>query len=195
MAVNANALATFAESQALFGYAADESTKVESLINIASSRMEVYCKRNLAARDYTLIMDGTGRDTLILPEYPVNTVTRLSIDTMRAFAAASDIASTDYSLRIAEGVIRLYSGAFPAAGLADVIRVQHNAGYASTHAAYQVLRAACLEYVDWMKSRFSHPGSIGKKGEYSADGISVSFETEMPMHVRSMLEPFRRISA
>jgi hypothetical protein len=195
MALNANALASFAEAQALFGYAADEQTKVESLINTASARIEGYCKRALAARDSVFILDGTGCPELVLPEYPVNTVTRLTIDSSRVFAVASDTAATDYAIKIESGILVLYSGVFSSVGSVGVIRVQCNAGYASTHAGLSVLKSACLEYVDWSKSRYATPGSIGKKGEYSADRISVSFETDMPMHIRSMLEPFRKVSA
>jgi uncharacterized phiE125 gp8 family phage protein len=195
MSLAANALATFASAKAMFGYQDDEQTKVEDLINIASSRMEAYCRRKLAARDFSLLLDGTGRGNLILPEYPVNSVERLAVDSSRAFGADSDIASTDYSVLSEEGIIRLYSGTFYLADVADVVLVEFNAGYAVTHPLCAVLRAACLEYVDWLKSRFATPGSIGKKGEYSADRVSVSYETEMPLHVRAALAPFERAVA
>jgi len=193
MSLNANALATFAQAVALFGYQADEQNAVENLINIASARMEIHCRRALAARDYVLLLEGTGCDTLILPEYPVNTVTRLSIDSLRTFGTESDVPATGYSLRKGEGTIRLYAGWFGAYQCPDCIHVEFNAGYAPTHPQLPVLQAACCEYVDWLKSRFANPGSIGKKGEYSADRVSVSYETEMPMHVRSALESFVRV--
>jgi hypothetical protein len=195
MSLAANALATFADSKTMFGYQDDEQSKVESLINIASSRMEAYCRRKLAARDCVSLLDGTGRDSLILPEYPVTSITRLSIDSGRVFDASSDVASTEYSLRSEDGIVRLYAGTFGRAGFPDCVRVQFNAGYSLAHDQYAVLRAACLEYVDWLKSRFANPGQIGKKGEYSADKVSISFETEMPLHVRSMLAPFVRAYA
>lgn len=195
MSLAANALASFADAKNRFGYLDDEATVVEDLIGMASSNMEAYCRRKFAARDYTLILDGTGRDTLILPEYPVNSVDRLSVDTARAFAVASDVAATGYSIRGDEGIVRLYAGLFPPVDARDAIRVEFNAGYATTNPAFAVLRGACLEYVDWLKSRYARPGSIGRKGEYSADRVSVSFETDMPAHIRARLEPFSRVSA
>ncbi|OHE63854.1 MAG: hypothetical protein A2001_01445 [Treponema sp. GWC1_61_84] len=195
MAVNANALATFAEAKAAFGYGDDETAKVEDLINTASSSFELHCKRPLAARDFTWILDGTGRRELVLPEYPVNSITRLSIDPTRAFAAASDVAAADYTLRGPSGIVVLFSDVFGDPEEVAVVRVQANAGYASADPARAVLRRACLEYVDWMKTRSSQAGSIGKKGEYSADGVSVSYEIDIPAHVISRIADFIRTAA
>lgn len=194
MSLAANALATFAEAKSRFGYLDDEQTSVEDLINEASSRMEAYSRRKFAARDFTFILDGTGRDRLVLPEYPINTVAKLTIDSARAFGAECDIASTDYQILAEAGMLRLYSGSFGETDEAGIIRVQCNAGFATTNGNYPALRSACLSLVDWLKSR-AKPGAIGRKGEYSADRVSVSFEIEMPMDVRSILdrEPFVRI--
>ena len=186
-------LATFAEAKAAFGYQDDESTKVGDLITIASSRIEAYCKRKLAARDYVWILDGSGRPELLCPEYPVNSVARLTVDTGRAFSAESDVLPASYAIRADAGIIVLFQGRFSNYGVPAVIRLEANAGYDSDHAERSVLRAACLEYVDWFKTRWSSAGAVGKKGEYSADGVSVSYETEMPMHIRAMLAEFVRV--
>lgn len=195
MALAANALATFAEAKARFGYLDDEQTVVEDLINSASSMMDAFCRRKLKARDSTIYLEGTDSDTIAVPEYPINAVTKLAIDGNRAFGSDTELASTEFSIKAEEGLIVLYSGVFSSRGLPDVVKVVHNVGYATTHLSYPILRSACLEYVDWLKSRYSRPGSIGRKGEYSADRISVSFETDMPLHIKSMLGSFVRVYA
>lgn len=192
MSLNENALATFAQAQAMFGYQATEETKVVDLINIASSRLEAHCKRRLAAQDVILLLDGTGCDTLLVPDYPINSVARLSVDASRSFAAETDIAEEDRSVRGESGMIILYAGSFGTRGARDVVRMEANVGFDEEDERRSILRAACLEYVDWMKSRFSAPGAIGKKGEYSADGVSVSYEVEMPLHIRAMVSEFVR---
>lgn len=195
MSLAVNALATFAEAKAMFGYQDDEQTKVEDLINIASAGMDAFCRRALKARDCTLLLDGTGTSVLIVPEYPLNSISKLKVDESRAFGVDSEIASTLYSIKSEEGLVRLFSGCFSYSGAPAVVKLEGNAGYATTHLSYPVLRGACLEYTDWLKSRFSTAGSIGKKGEYSADRVSVSFETEMPMHIRAALGAFVREGA
>jgi hypothetical protein len=194
VAVNANGLATFADAKALFTYDDTEQTAVEKLINFASSKIEVYTRRQLAARNTTFYLDGTGTDTLLVPEYPVNSVASLYVDTERAYGATTLIAATDYYIDAERGTIQLYDDVFSSAGDVRVVKLTANVGLATTHLLFPVLNSACLEYVDWLKSRYASSGQIGKKGEYSADGLSVSWETDMPMHVRSALEGFVRRS-
>lgn len=194
MAVSANGLASFTQAKAMFGYTDDEQTKVESLINIASAKIELYTRRALAARDSTIYLDGTGTDRLYVPEWPINTITKLYIDTLRVFGADTEIAATEYYNNAEAGIIQLYDDVFALAGNVRVVKLTANLGYATTHLHYPVLNAACLEYVDWLKSRYATAGQIGKKGEYSADRVSVSYETDMPLHVRTAIEPFARES-
>lgn len=195
MATNANALATFADAKARFGYADSEQTNVEGLINTASARIELYTKRLLAARTSTYYLDGNGLDKMVMPEWPINTITTIHIDDERVFGTDTLIASTDYYLDAENGIIELYEDTFSTEGERRVVKIVGNFGYATTHLKYPVLQAACLEYVDWLKTRYASSGSIGKKGEYSADRVSISYETDMPMHVKSAVDDFVRHDA
>jgi hypothetical protein len=194
VAVSANGLATFADAKALFSYENTEQTAVEKLINFASAKIEVYTKRQLAARDSIFYLDGTGKDLIFLPEFPINSVASLYVDTLRAFGSDALIDADDYYIDAEAGTIQLYDDVFGSEGDVRVVKVTANVGYATTHLLYPVLNLACLEYVDWLKSRYASSGQIGKKGEYSADGLSVSWETDMPMHIKTALEGFVRRS-
>lgn len=199
VAAISGAIVTWSEYKTIFGINDNaDQDKYQTLINQASARMELYCKRNLKARDYlttnALYLDGSGMSNLVVPHWPINSITSLKVDTLRAFGTDTLVAVTDYSYR--DGIIRLYSGTFPGdeSGL-DAVKLEGNFGYATTTSEWQVLQTACLELARWMSSRFTGGGFIGKRNETNADGMSVGFEIDMPMNVRSMLEPFveRRI--
>jgi hypothetical protein len=196
VAVAANAIVSWAEYKAALAVTDDtEQDRYQDLINKASARIELYTRRSLKAQDYTsaaaLVLDGSGRDTLVLPHHPVNTISKLYIDTGRAFLVSSEVGTTEFSLRKAEGMIILYAGTFPR-GI-DIVKVECNAGYASTTPEWVTLQTACLELVRWMSSRFA--GFIGKRSETNADGMNIGYEIEIPLNIRSMIDPFVEVSA
>lgn len=185
------ALITWAEYKALLGISEDsEMDRYQTIINQASSRIEGYCRRALKATDYTttaaLVLDGSGTRELIVPHYPVNSITHLYIDSARAFGAETEVLAAEYSLRAAAGLILLYSRTFPRA--LDAVKLECNAGYATTSPEWQDIQAACFELVRWMDSRYR--GFIGKRSETNADGMNIGFEIDLPVNVRSILEPF-----
>ncbi len=189
MAVGEHALTSWKTAVSMFGYLNDEQTLVEKLIDQATARMELYTKRKLAARDYDAVqLDGTGRDYLLLPEYPVNSIESVNLDSSRTFGDATLLDSSDYIIDSDAGIIRLFSGVFP--GYRGSVLVSYNAGFASTSQLYPMLEGGCLETVHWLKTRYA--GGIGKRTETNADGMSVGYEIDLPVNVRSMLDEIMR---
>lgn len=170
-----------------------EQDKYQTLINQASSRIEAFCNRSLKAKDYTttaaLILDGSGTDTLIVPHFPVNSITKLYIDTSRAFDSSSEIASTEYVLYSKQGLITLYDSSFPAKPAC--VKLECNAGYPATDPDWQIIQSACLELVRWMSGRYGAVGGVGLRTQSNAEGGSTTWETELPMNIKTMLEPFK----
>lgn len=194
VAAASNAIITWAEYKTMFGISDDdEQDKYQTLINQASSRIEQFCNRNLKAADYSttaaLILDGSGTDTLIVPHFPVNSISKLYIDTGRTFAATSEVSSDEYVLYAKSGLITLYSDIFPA--YPACVKLECNAGYAATDADWQIIQSACYELVRWMAGRFGAIGFIGMRSQTNADGMNTSWETDMPMNIKQMLEPFK----
>jgi hypothetical protein len=190
----ANALVALDEYKLLCGDVPSEP-QYTLLINIASSRIERYTHRRLVAQDYedttALILDGSGRDVLLVPHYPLNSIEHLYVDTDRVFGVDTEIEAGDYLIKSESGLIVLYDDVFPA----DVasVKLECNAGYEDTSEAWPILQAACVETVRWMASRFS--GFIGKRTETNGDGMSVGYEIELPLNVKGMIDDFvdRRI--
>lgn len=195
VAAAANAIVTWAEYKALFGIFSDsEQDLYQTLINQASSRIDLYTGRTLKTTAYSgataLILDGHGRAAIVCPHRPIVSVAHLYSDSARAFAAASEVASTDYRIDAKAGIISLYSGEFP--DELGAVKLECTAGYASTSPEWQVLQSACMELVTWMKSRVS--GFIGKRSETNADGMNIGYEIDIPANVRAMLDQFREVA-
>lgn len=189
MSVGEHALTSWATAASIFNYLADEQEGVERLIDQATARMELYTKRKLKARDYTDVqLDGNSRDYLLLPEYPVNSIVSVNVDSSRTFGDATLLDSSDYIVDSEAGIIRLFSGLFP--GYRGSVLVSYNAGIASTSQFCPMLEGGCLETVQWLKTRYA--GGIGKRTETNADGMSVGYEIDLPVNVRSMLDEIMR---
>ncbi len=186
-------LATFQDAKSLYGYEDGDEQRISQIISFASARMELYCNRRLAARDYIWRLSGTGGSSLILPEFPVNSL--LPYRAVGDLPPYIDMVIDDSENRVFldsnSGSLKFLSGDIFPAGVANII-VSANAGYTIGDHRRELLKGACLEYVNWIAGRWSAAGSIGKKGEYSADGISVSYETDIPLHVKSILQSFVR---
>jgi len=192
VAVADNALITTTEFAAVFGSISDESDKYQTLINQASSRIELFTHRSLKSTAYAtataLILDGTGTDTIIIPHHPVTAISKLYIDSSRAFGADTEILASRYRLRSLEGIIVLYDTYFPE--LVGCVKLECTAGYVSTSPEWQVLQSACMELVRWMSGRYGATGGIGMRAQSNAEGGSTTWETDIPANIRSMLQEF-----
>ncbi len=86
MPVGVNALTTWERAKAVLGFSYDQQEEVEFLIDAVSSTANRISGRKLKARDYgDLRVDGSGSNTLLLPEYPIVSVTALYVDHTRLF--------------------------------------------------------------------------------------------------------------
>ena len=127
MALDANALVDWTKTKAYLALDDSKQTYMEPLINSVCTQANNKTVRLLKARAYTLILDGAGSDTLILPQYPVNFITKLYSDTERVFGADKEILSSDYALYKESGVIKLYSKKF--SSKIQTIKAEFNAGF------------------------------------------------------------------
>ena len=93
MSLQANALLTFADIQPILGLDTTMQSKYEYLINVASQYAEDFCGRKLAATTFTnknlTYQSGNDYGRLLLPEYPVNSITSLNFDSTHRRGANS----------------------------------------------------------------------------------------------------------
>jgi len=187
------ALTNFSRVQTLLGsgnVSTDDQTLCEHLINAVTEQAEIISRRKLKARTYGVgqqkpyDFDGNGRDRIILPAYPINSVTHLYIDSERAFGSTTEITATDYLFFEEDGMIVYPDNTF-SEGIRNV-RIEYNAGYSTVPS---ILQQAVAEAVEWNLVRMRSL-SIGKRGQ-SADGVNTSLEIEIPLSARRVFESYK----
>ena len=166
---------------------ADElQTRCERLINAASTSANRITDRFLKAAAYSKTLDGNGKDSLLLSDYPVNSITELNIDTGRAFGASTEI--TDYLLYPETGLIRMDSAVFPA--YSQCVKVVFNAGFSPVP---DDLQLAVAEVVAYNLGRFGGKGNlIGVKNLQAQSMIVTSYELTIPVNAQRVFESYRR---
>jgi len=177
----------------------DHEQLLERMIDAATGRIEKYTRRNLAARDYSYdsdsddydpdnaVLDGSGTNELILPQYPINSVTTLRINETEIDARPS-LYNYGYVIDKAAGILRL-TGYLFSKGLAN-IELAYNAGLSTIP---EDLQQACIEQVAWMWKQSPAGGNLlGVASKNLPDG-SLSYSTkDLLPSVRMVLESYKK---
>lgn len=177
-------LTTWAKAQERLGYTAGEKAVVEGWIAAACAAADTYTNRKLAAADYTLQLDGPGRQVLQLPQWPINSVTSVHQDATRAFGAATEV--TDYVQY--DDIGHLWRQTGWSEGRAT-IQVVCNLGYSTVPAD---LENAVIELVSYYYER-QKAQAIGIRAITSPDGINTAYELEAPLGVRRTFARYRKV--
>jgi len=187
MALGVNALTTWDRAKTALGFSSDLQAAVEFLIDAVSATANRISGRKLKARDYADIrIDGLGRDSIILPEFPIVTLSGIYVDSSRVFGAETALAITEYQVLSESGIIRIFSGNFPN-GIGN-IKVVGNLGFA---AVPEDLELAVLEGVGCNRRRLE-AGTTGMR-QMSADGAGTSqYELGLTFALREVFESYRR---
>ena len=190
MALGADALLDWAKLKEYFpDYDDADQAFGELPINSASRTANRISRRSLKARDYTTTLDGEGGGWIVLPEYPVNSITSLFVDVARLFGPSTEISSVFYTLDSESG--RIYSDT-PFPKCIRCIKVIFNAGYVDA-AVPEDLEYAVVEVVRWNWSRI-RSANIGVRRMQNPDGIGTDFELTTPMNAQRVFEEYRRIA-
>jgi hypothetical protein len=197
MGVAAGSLITLAQFKA---YLPDYSggtkydTLFETLIDGVTEAFNAYVGRALAKTTYAAVyFDGNGKESLLLPNYPIASVTSITEDG-NALTEGED---SDYLLYAATGILKRVNGAWYKGS--KTIKITYVAGYVvqgATVTAPDValpadLKMACMVQVarEWKKATLSEWGAISKS---SPDGMSVTrTETGLLKEVREILDRYR----
>lgn len=197
MSVAAGSLITAAQFRAYVPAipAADTSndTLFELLIDGVSEAFNKYVGRTLAKTTYTAVyIDGNGKESLLLPQYPVASITSITEDG-NALTEGED---NDYLLYAASGILKRVSGAW--AKGPKTIKITYVAGYvvqgvtvtAPDIALPADLKLACMMQVarEWQKTKGNEWGESSRS---FPDGSISRFETALLKEVREILDHFR----
>jgi len=184
MALGENALLDWTKLKTYFPDLADaQQAYFELLIEAASSTANRYAKRKLKARDLEVVSDGPGSSLLLLPEYPINSITSVFVDRLHVFGADTEI--TDYLRYDEEGILYL-DREFPSG--AQCIKVNYNGGYQTVPPD---LEFAVVETTWWNRGRLQL-GNIGTKSLRDPTGIGTDYELTVPVNAQRVFEEYRR---
>ena len=131
MSLNSNALCTVAQCKAYLDIASadtSQDSKLELLINAASSLIENYLDRKLVYQGYVEYHDGRNSDRLLLKEWPAIKPTEIIFDQTWSFGAENVIPVDNYQLE-SEVMVVLKGYKFPRGN--RNIKVTYYAGYQS----------------------------------------------------------------
>lgn len=159
----------------------DSQESYEKVIPTAISIIQRETGRDLVAQDYEKRLSGNGKDYIVLPQYPVNTL-ELKVDSTRAFTDDSIISNSLYILEEESGIVTLFSDKFPI----DIatVKASFNAGFVSVP---EDLKEAALEITKWIHNRLDSYGEgIGRR-DLGADGMTSTTEMVLPLHVTKTL--------
>lgn len=166
----------------------DDIPRVVESINRATQEMErITLRKSLLARSNDFILDGTGLDWILLPEWPLNSLA--SAKYIDANGAQETIVTSDAVLEF-HGRITLFSDYFPW-GTGNIL-LTANCGYDATADAPTVefLTGWALDltrafYTEW-QSGTAAAALVGQTG------APRPLLTAMINEAKSSLEPYRR---
>jgi len=177
----------------------DHDVLLENTIDRVTALFEDATRRKLLARDYSYdsdsdaydaenaILDGNGRDAILLPQYPIQSVTTLRVNEYEIDARDS-LTGCGYVIRKDRGEIVLACYLFTK-GLQN-IELEHNSGFSSVPAD---LEDAALKQCAWaFKQSPAGSNLLGVAAKNLADG-SVSYtQKELLPEVRTTLERYKK---
>jgi hypothetical protein len=187
--LGAYSLTTWARIKYMLGLEEDDRIAAEYVANGVTGIAEVIAKRKIAARAYgpglatPYDFDGNGRDRMKLPGYPINSISHIYIDSLRAFGASTEVDSDDYVIYSDEGIVAL-DGSYFTAGMHNV-RFEYNGGLATIP---DYIQNAVVECVTWNLKRF-RGNNIGVRSV--TGGEVTTFDLDIPLSARKAFESLR----
>lgn len=108
MAVSSTALITLAQAKLYLNITDEDSDRIlEALIDRATGFIERYCNRKLKSRAYTReVYVGNGTSRLVLDQYPVSAVGRVSEGRTNAFSVTNTTATNNASIEITSSALK-----------------------------------------------------------------------------------------
>lgn len=194
MAAVANDLITLAQAYAWLGITnGSDDANLQLAITAYSQLIADWCSRTFVATNFNEVYDGHDSRRLMLRNYPINSVSSLSING-RALCAVTTICDPGY--KFSGRSVDLFGGMMFCRGLEN-IAISYNAGFVAIPADLQM---ACL---DWMKAGYlSRQRDSGLAAQQAGDhaekylpgGAVTILGTEtapMPASVYAVLSQYR----
>ena len=195
MALAANALVTLAKTKLFVGVPSatvSEDEILEDFINAVSDLIELFCNRDFIEKTFVETRDGNRTQEMLLHQWPINALTEVKIDSLRAFGTESIIDITTFQVvnnERAEGVgIRRKDGTIFPRG-AGTIQVTYDAGFLLAAIPNDVALACKIAVGYYYEKQQNKNWSVATKSKGDEDvslsgGLPVDSTALLDKHVR-----------
>lgn len=158
----------------------DDDTLLEKLITRMSADIESDCDRIFGDATYTEYHDGDGTDTLLLKQYPINSITSVHDDVDRDYDTDTLIDSDDYVYDSETGILTLDGFGF-SIGRQNV-KVVYNAGYTTipTDLEQACINKVVIKYLQ------------GKAGMSAFDSDHIERISNMEKYIEKVIRKYRK---
>ena len=188
MALNSNALTTLAMAKLYLKIPTGETSMdsiVELFVNAASQMIEAETDRKLKAQSITEVHHGRDSNIIMLNEWPVNSITSVSIGSGQSDPPTL-LDPSEYAIGDEGNSVILLSMRFPRGY--NNVNVTYNGGYAAIPSD---LEHACLWMVFYYRM-MRESGDIGRTAKGKGDE-SISILQEAPADVKNAIARYRRL--
>lgn len=145
-----------------------DNNRVEMTIESISAEIETICNRHFLVDDYEEIYDGTGGRTLLLNQYPINSISNITYgDGFDPDNKEVLTSNTDYIFDSVEGIVRF---SFSLSEGYQALTVNYNAGY--TEVPYD-LKLICVKWV--VSELYATDQNMNLKSEKLGDATNTYF--------------------
>lgn len=202
MSLNNQALTTVARFKSFAGITvATTDARIEVLINIVTDFIEHYCDRRFRKTTYTNQMqDGSGSQTLLLKQYPVDSTAAFQLDTRSGDLNDNDFDTVETNTYHIDYDNGLLEGFFHFAYVPRKYQVTYTAGYAFDNttpgATLESIGIGDLEYACWVlvNTLFKNATSPNNVKSESIGNYSVTFgDSELfQPEVKMILDKYKR---
>lgn len=165
-----------------FGTEAEFENFVEDLLESATEEINMYLGRDLSGGTQTVQVDGNGRDTVKLPDYPVESIDTVVVD-------GTPVDSSEYRAQ-SSGILERRQGRW--------VDGWENIEVSYTYASNRGVQDEVAEEMakDALVAADTESKAAGTES-VSMDGYSASFDTSTHMQMteayRDRLRPFREV--
>lgn len=178
------------------GGTVDDST-IERLISATSQRIVAWLSRPVLQASYTDTYDGKNTLSMPLRNFPIISVSSVTVDGIAIPAAPTPTPTTPApnGYVFTDTMLSLVGAGYPfdtyrfTRGYQNVV-VAYAAGFAPGSADLLVIEQACIEQI---VTRLAERTRIGQKSKSIAGEVVSFFTGDLTDSVKGMLKPYRRV--
>ena len=163
---------------------------IASLILATDQKCKSYCKKDFELTTYTnQKLDGTGTNHLLLPQYPIDSISSIYDDINRDWGSNTLLSVDDYIYDSASGIITLTDGSVFTKGDKN-IKITYSSGYTSIP---DDLVLSCEMFTAYMYKQSDYGGSrFGKQSSNSLDGNINLYQKIIPDEIKDVWDLYKR---